>query len=82
VKNNTPKTLVYSANEAVAHCDVARGDILYRVFLLRSSLQVDISFWPAAQFRAIGPKFRLAFGAANAMQPPPAADPHAMISRA
>jgi len=60
---------LYDNHEAIAHCDVKRGDTLYRVFLLRSTLQVDISFWTATQFRAMGPKFKLVFGVANEPQP-------------
>jgi len=48
---------LYRDHEAVAHCDVKRGNTLYRVFLLRNILQVDVSFWPAGQFRAVGPEF-------------------------
>lgn len=32
--------------------DVFAGGVRYRVFLLRSSLQIDFSFWPFEQFRA------------------------------
>ena len=63
---------LYRDHGAVAHCDVKRGNTLYRVFLLRNTLQVDISFWPAGQFRAVGPKFKLIFGVANEPQPSPA----------
>jgi len=63
---------MYRDNGAVAHCDVKRGDTLYRVFLLRNTLQVDISFWPVQQFRAVGPKFKLIFGIANEPSPSPA----------
>lgn len=55
---------MYSEHGAVDHLDVAQGDALYRVFLLADTLQVDLSFWPEAQFGAIGPSFRLLFGAA------------------
>ncbi len=68
-------TRLYRDHAAVAHHDVRRGDILYRVFLLDNSLQVDLSFWPFTQFRAIGPTFRLIFGAAG--EPIPAPVPHA-----
>ena len=34
----------------------------YRVFLLTSSLQIDVSFWPYAEFRSTGESFRLVFG--------------------
>ena len=63
---------LYRDHEAVAHCDVKRGNTLYRVFLLRNTLQVDVSFWPAGQFRAVGPEFKLIFGVANEPQPSPA----------
>ena len=41
---------LYEDHGAVAHCDVRRGETLYRVFLLRNTLQVDVSFWPADRF--------------------------------
>src|SRR5947208_12938479 len=63
---------MYDGHGAVAHCDVRRGETLYRVFLLRNTLQVDISFWPANRFRATGPKFKLIFGTSNEGQPSPA----------
>ncbi|HEX3817751.1 MAG TPA: hypothetical protein VHW03_05635 [Chthoniobacterales bacterium] len=44
--------------------DLAAGASVYRVFLLRGCLQFDLSFTPAPQFGAIGPKFKLLFGAA------------------
>jgi hypothetical protein len=56
---------MYDDYGAVAHCDVSRGETLYRVFLLRNTLQVDLSFWPADRFSATGPKFKLIFGDAN-----------------
>ncbi len=55
---------MYSEHAAVHHMDVTRGETLYRVFLLSSTLQVDVSFWAQAQFGAIGPNFRLLFGTA------------------
>lgn len=56
---------MYEENGAVAHHDVKYGTTLFRVFLLRNTLQVDVAFWPSTDFRAIGPNFRLIFGAAN-----------------
>jgi hypothetical protein len=47
---------------------------VYRVFLLPGSLQVDLSFTPAAEFGALGPEFALLFGAAVErpfVEPPP-----------
>ena len=42
--------------------DVFSDDVRYRVFLLRSSLQVDLSFWPYETFRGSGEPFQLLFG--------------------
>ncbi|TGO04619.1 hypothetical protein [Serinibacter arcticus] len=43
--------------------DVFAGNVRYRVFLLRSSMQIDLSFWPFEQFRATGGEpFTLLFG--------------------
>lgn len=36
---------MYDDRDAVHHLDVSRWEIVYRVFLLGSTLQVDISFW-------------------------------------
>jgi hypothetical protein len=73
---------LYEDHKAVAHCDVKRGDTLYRVFLLHNTLQVDISFWPAGQFRAMGPKFKLIFGVANEPQPAAAGNASELIGLA
>ncbi len=53
--------LLYACG-AVSHLDVRRGEILFRVFLMRSTLQVDIAFWPSTEFGATGPTFKLLFG--------------------
>lgn len=47
---------------AADHLDVSAGGVLYRVFLLASSLQVDLSFWPEDEFRSTEPGFELLFG--------------------
>lgn len=47
---------------AADHLDVRAGGVLYRVFLLASSLQVDLSFWPEDEFRGTEPAFELLFG--------------------
>jgi hypothetical protein len=57
--------------------DLPSGSTIYRVFLLPGCLQVDLSFTPARDFAAAGPKFRLLFG--DAAEPsydrsPPAAE--------
>jgi len=56
--------LMYREHAAVHHFDVTAGAI-YRVFLLASTLQVDLSFWAPDEFTARGPKFRLLFGTAG-----------------
>lgn len=63
---------MYREHAAVHHVDVTRGVALYRVFLLTSTLQVDLAFWPAAEFGAIAPAFRLLFGTANERPTAPA----------
>jgi hypothetical protein len=55
--------------------DLQAGSSVYRVFLLESSLQVDVSFTPQRDFGARGPRFRLLFG--HAVERPPAEPPRA-----
>ena len=50
--------------EAIHLFDLPHGPSIYRVFLLPGCLQFDLSFTPASQFGATGPKFRLLFGQA------------------
>ncbi len=66
---------MYAAHGALHHLDVISGAALYRVFFLASTLQVDLAFAPAPEFRATAPSFRLIFGTAAepAMHPGPAA---------
>jgi len=48
---------------AAAHLfDLPSGTSIYRVFLLPACLQFDLSFTPASDFGATGPKFKLLFG--------------------
>jgi hypothetical protein len=47
---------------AVHLFDLPSGASVYRVFLLPGCLQFDLSFTPASEFGAIGPKFRMLFG--------------------
>jgi predicted nucleotidyltransferase len=61
---------MYAEHTALDHLDVPRGSVLYRVFLLASTLQVDLSFWPAEEFRATGPSFRVLFGSASRQSAP------------
>ena len=48
--------------EAVHLFDLPSGPIIYRVFLLRDCLELDLSFVPASEFGPSGPKVRLLFG--------------------
>jgi predicted nucleotidyltransferase len=66
---------MYADRAAITHFDLYRGATVYRVYLLANTLQVDIAFSPASEFGAIGPTFRLLFGATN--QPRPALEPAA-----
>ncbi|HEY8816296.1 MAG TPA: nucleotidyltransferase domain-containing protein [Candidatus Dormibacteraeota bacterium] len=67
---------MHKEHGAVHHFDVTRGSWVYRVFLLRSTLQVDIAFAPAADFGALGSTFRLVSGSSVDLPqaPPPAAE--------
>jgi hypothetical protein len=67
---------LYRDHRARHHLDVAFGGAIYRVFLLKNTLQVDLAFFPAAEFGATRPSFRLLFGAAveRPPVPPPAAE--------
>jgi hypothetical protein len=55
---------VVSQFDAVVLFDLPVRSSIYRVFLLPGVLQVDLSFTPAAEFGALGPKFHLLFGEA------------------
>lgn len=59
--------------------DVMAQGVRYRVFLLRSSLQVDVSFWPHDEFRATEDGFRLLFGTASPPTAPAPPDVDQMI---
>lgn len=50
--------------------DVVAGGVRYRVHMLRSALQIDVSFWPHDQFRATEPGFRVLFGTPNSPTEP------------
>ena len=61
--------------DAVHLFDLPAGPSIYRVFVLPGCLQFDLSFTPASQFGATGPKFKLLFGQAVERpfaEPPPA----------
>jgi hypothetical protein len=66
---------MYRDHDALHHLDVPSGTWIYRVFLLPSTLQVDLAFAPAVDFGPRAPTFLLVFGTAAEQphaQPPPA----------
>ena len=56
--------VLYREHGALDHLDVVSGAVVYRVFLLASTLQVDIAFAPEDEFGPTAPTFRLLFGRA------------------
>lgn len=53
----------------VDHLDIHASGALYRVFLLASTLQVDLSFWPHDSFVTGGAPIQLLFGQAEDSEP-------------
>lgn len=72
-------TRMYERAGAVDHLDVWSGTTLFRVFLLDSTLQVDLSFWASDTFAASGSSFRLLFSEANDPHPSRASAPATLI---
>jgi predicted nucleotidyltransferase len=70
------------AHGAVAQADLWAGPALYRVFLINNSLQVDLSFWPSADFASTGPPIQIVFGEANKHRPAAPRDLNALIGTA
>ena len=64
---------MYQQHHALHHLDVRSGGWIYRVFLLPTTLQVDLAFVSATEFRALAPTFRLVFGEANESRHAPSA---------
>ena len=56
---------MYDHHHALHHLDVTAGAWTYRVFILATTLQVDLAFVVETEFRALGPTFQLVFGKAN-----------------
>lgn len=73
---------MYRAHGAIHHTDMTAGSALFRVFLLRDTLQVDLAFWPEAEFGAIAPTFRLLHGTARERPRPAAASRDALVGMA
>jgi hypothetical protein len=57
---------------AVHLFDLPHGGATYRVFLLPGCLELDLSFAPASDFGATGPRFELLFGSSVEKAPIPA----------
>lgn len=60
---------MYDRHSALHHLDVEAGAWIYRVFLLPSTLQVDLAFVAASEFRPLTPTFRKVFGTATEARP-------------
>ncbi|MGK3205879.1 nucleotidyltransferase domain-containing protein [Amycolatopsis sp. MEPSY49] len=73
---------MYREHAAVHHMDVVFERTVFRVFLLANTLQVDLAFWPAADFGATTPKFRLLFGTARDRPATPPPDARRLIDLA
>jgi hypothetical protein len=69
-------------HDAIDTVDVRREPWVYRVFLLPSTLQVDLAFAPASHFGALAPSFRLVFGTANPQRQVPGPDEHELLGYA
>ena len=70
---------MYAEHAAIHHLDVPAGPWLYRVFLLPGTLQVDIAFVAAAEFRPMASTFKLVFGSANAPGDFPQPSPESLV---
>jgi hypothetical protein len=69
-------------HDAIDTVDVRRDPWVYRVFLLPSTLQVDLAFAPASHFGALAPSFRLVFGSAKEPRPMAPPDEREMLGYA
>jgi hypothetical protein len=56
---------------ALHYWDLPSGASLYRVFLLPSGLEIDVSATPQPDFGARGPRFQSLFGDYRKVEPPP-----------
>lgn len=66
---------------ALQHWDLPFGPSIYRVFLLPSGLEVDVSVTPQPEFHPRSPRWRTLFGRAGELQPSPPADPQNLIGQ-
>lgn len=70
---------MYDLYGALHHLDVQAGAWIYRVFLLPSTLQVDLAFVAESEFCPLASTFRLVFGSANPAQSIPSAPREVLI---
>jgi hypothetical protein len=73
---------MYAHGDAIHHVDVHAGAWIYRVFLRRDGLQVDLAFVPDREFRPLAPTFRLVSGRAGEALPPLPAQTEPLIGMA
>lgn len=73
---------MYDQLLALHHLDVRSDGWIYRVFLLPSTLQVDLAFVSSTEFRPLAPTFRLMFGEANESRHVPPPQPRDIIGLA
>jgi hypothetical protein len=66
---------------ALQHWDLPFGPSIYRVFVLASGLEVDLSVTPQREFRPRSPRWRTLFGTAGEMTQPAPADPQNLIGQ-
>jgi len=73
--------VLYRDHGALDHLDLVSGAVAYRVFLLASTLQVDIAFAPEDEFGPQAPTFRLLFGRVGDRVPAAAGSAEAAAGR-
>src|SRR5919199_1589217 len=64
---------------ALQHWDLPFGPSIYRVFLLPSGLEVDVSVTPQQEFHPRSPRWRTLFGTAGDATQPTPPDPQYLI---
>jgi predicted nucleotidyltransferase len=69
---------VFRELDGVRLFDLPAGPTVYRVFLLPETLQLDLSFTSASEFRQASPRFRLVFGS-HRTEFPPAPSAHELV---
>lgn len=74
--------VMYDDEGCVDHLDVPSRAWIYRVFLLPSTLQVDVAVAPAPDFGARQPTFRLVFGGSAELPYVPPPDPRELVGYA